>query len=48
MAACSTSNPIVSFGGFIAPHGLIQVHATRASTGNVTILMDVEAVGGIY
>lgn len=48
MAACSTANPIVPFGGFIAPHGLIQVHATRASTGNVTILMDVEAVGGIY
>ena len=48
MAATSTSNPIVSFGGFIAPHGLIEVHCTRASPGNVTILMDVEAVGGIY
>ena len=48
MAATSTANPIVSFGGFVAPHGLIQVNATRASDGNVTILMDVEAVGGIY
>ena len=48
MAATSSANPIVPFGGFIAPHGLIQVHATRASAGNVTILMDVEAVGGIY
>jgi hypothetical protein len=49
MAATSASNPIVSFGGFIAPHGLIQVAATQASgQGSVTILMDVEAVGGIY
>ncbi len=48
MSATSSSNPIVPFGGFIAPHGLIEVHSTRASTGNVTILMDVEAVGGIY
>jgi len=48
MAATSTANPIVPFGGFIAPHGLIEVHCTRASAGDVTILMDVEAVGGIY
>jgi hypothetical protein len=48
MAATSSSNPIVPFGGFIAPHGLIEVSCTRASSGNVTILMDVEAVGGIY
>lgn len=49
MAATSSSNPIVPFGGFIAPHGLIQVAATQASgQGSVTILMDVEAVGGIY
>ncbi len=48
MAATSAQNPIVPFGGFIAPHGLIEVHCTRASSGNVTILMDVEAVGGIY
>lgn len=48
MAAVSTANPIVPFGGFIAPHGLIEVHSTRASPGLVTILMDVEAVGGIY
>lgn len=48
MAQTSTANPIVPFGGFIAPHGLIQVSNTRASAGNVTILMDVEAVGGIY
>jgi hypothetical protein len=48
MAATSTANPIVPFGGFIAPHGLIEVHSTRASAGLVTVLMDVEAVGGIY
>ena len=48
MAATSTSNPIVPFGGFMAPHGLIQVSATRADSGLVTVLMDVEAVGGIY
>ena len=48
MAATSTSNPIVSFGGFVAPHGLIQVSASRASSGVCTVLMDVEAVGGIY
>lgn len=48
MAATSAANPIVPFNGFIAPHGLIEVHCTRATTGLVTILMDVEAVGGIY
>ena len=49
MAATSTSNPIVPFGGFIAPHGLIQVVATQSSgSGVCTLLMDVEAVGGIY
>lgn len=49
MAATSTANPIVPFNGFIAPHGLIQVHATQSDpAGEVTILMDVEAVGGIY
>ena len=48
MANVSAANPIVPFNGFIAPHGLIQVHATRASAGLVTVLMDVEAVGGIY
>lgn len=48
MAATSTANPIVPFGGFIAPHGLIELHSTRASAGLVTVLMDVEAVGGIY
>ncbi|AXF52545.1 MAG: hypothetical protein [Circular genetic element sp.] len=48
MAAVSQSNPIVPFGGFVAPHGLIEVHSTRASAGLVTVLMDVEAVGGIY
>ena len=48
MAAVSAANPIVPFNGFIAPHGLIQVSATRASAGLVTVLMDVEAVGGIY
>jgi hypothetical protein len=48
MAATSSANPIVPFGGFVAPHGLIQVDATATTPGNVTILMDVEAVGGIY
>jgi hypothetical protein len=49
MASTSSANPIVPFNGFIAPHGLIQVSATATSPGgNVTILMDVEAVGGIY
>ena len=48
MAQTSSANPIVPFGGFIAPHGLIQVETTRVGTGNVTLLMDVEAVGGIY
>lgn len=48
MAATSAANPIVPFGGFIAPHGLIEVHSTRESPGLVTVLMDVEAVGGIY
>ena len=48
MAATSAANPIVPFNGFIAPHGLIEVHCSRASAGNVTVLMDVEAVGGIY
>lgn len=48
MAATSAANPIVPFNGFIAPHGLIEVHSTRASSGQVTVLMDVEAVGGIY
>jgi hypothetical protein len=48
MAKTSAANPIVTFGGFIAPHGLIQLDNTRVGDGNVTILMDVEAVGGIY
>ena len=48
MAATSAANPIVPCNGFIAPHGLIEVQCSRASAGNVTVLMDVEAVGGIY
>lgn len=48
MSATSAANPIVPFNGFMAPHGLIQVHASAGTPGLVTILMDVEAVGGIY
>ncbi len=48
MAATSASNPIVPVNGFMAPHGLIEVHCTRASSGLVTVMLDVEAVGGIY
>lgn len=49
MAKTSSANPIVHVPGFMATHGLMQVVVTQdGSSGDFSLLLDVEPVGGIY
>lgn len=45
MAMVSSANPIVPFNGFVAPCGLIQIHTTQATVGELTLLLDVDTQG---